>query len=70
MLQSTDQIAFLENVLLQTFGKPALIRDFDFLYCGNFNLAARVQTGEGTFFVKWNEQPDTCLLYTSPSPRD
>lgn len=55
MLQTTDQFQFLESALFETFGKPVVMRDFQFLYCGNFNLAARVETDLGTYFVKWNQ---------------
>jgi protein-ribulosamine 3-kinase len=55
MLQTTDQFQFLESVLFETFGRPVQMQDFQFLYCGNFNLAARVTTDLGTYFVKWNQ---------------
>jgi fructosamine-3-kinase len=55
MLQTTDQFQFLESALFETLGQPVELRDFQFLYCGNFNLAARVETQLGTYFVKWNQ---------------
>jgi protein-ribulosamine 3-kinase len=55
MFQSTDQYHFIEGVLEDTLGQRPDVREFHFLYCGNFNLAAKVATAQGIFFVKWNE---------------
>jgi fructosamine-3-kinase len=52
--QNTAQLQFIESVLFDTLGHEAQLQDFQFLYGGNFNLAVRVQTPEGAFFIKWN----------------
>ncbi len=55
MLQTHYQVQFIESILQESLGNEAVIKDFSFLYCGNFNLAARVETKEGKFFIKWNK---------------
>ena len=44
-------------------GLPAFFRLF--LFC-----RARFLTVDGTQIHAWTDQPEGCLLYTSPSPRD
>ena len=53
--QNTAQYQFIESALLSTFGREPEVQDFQFLYGGNFSLAARVVTPDGPFFVKWNQ---------------
>ncbi len=53
--QNTAQLQFIESVLFDTLGHEADLQDFQFLYGGNFNLAVRVRTPEGAFFIKWNQ---------------
>ncbi len=55
MFQSADQYQFLESVLFETLGFQPEVREFQFIYGGNFNLAAKVLTAEGSFFIKWNQ---------------
>lgn len=55
LFQNTAQLQFIESILLTTFGHEADMQDFQFLYGGNFSLAARVVTPEGAFFIKWNQ---------------
>jgi protein-ribulosamine 3-kinase len=55
MLQSHYQVQFIESILADSLGNEAVLKDFQFLYCGNFNLAARVTTKSGKYFIKWNK---------------
>jgi protein-ribulosamine 3-kinase len=55
MLQTHYQVQFIESILFESLGQEATLLDFQFLYCGNFNLAARVETKAGKFFIKWNK---------------
>lgn len=55
MLQSHYQVQFIESILQKSLGDEAVLKDFQFLYCGNFNLAARVVTQSGKYFIKWNK---------------
>jgi protein-ribulosamine 3-kinase len=55
MLQSHYQVQFIESILQESLGNEAVLKDFQFLYCGNFNLAARVITQSGKYFIKWNK---------------
>ncbi len=55
MLQSHYQVQFIESILFENLGPEAILKDFQFLYCGNFNLAARVVTKSGKYFIKWNK---------------
>lgn len=55
MLQTHYQVQFIESILADSLGKEAILKDFQFLYCGNFNLAARVETESGRYFIKWNK---------------
>ncbi|MES2796727.1 MAG: fructosamine kinase family protein [Bacteroidota bacterium] len=55
MLQTHYQVQFIESILFESLGEEAVLKDFQFLYCGNFNLAARVETKTGKYFIKWNK---------------
>jgi protein-ribulosamine 3-kinase len=55
MLQTHYQVQFIESILFESLGQEATLLDFQFLYCGNFNLAARVITKTGKYFIKWNK---------------
>ncbi len=55
MLQTHYQVQFIESILADSLGKGTVLKDFQFLYCGNFNLAARVETANGKYFIKWNK---------------
>lgn len=55
MLQSHYQVQFIESILHESLGNETVLKDFQFLYCGNFNLAARVITKSGKYFIKWNK---------------
>jgi protein-ribulosamine 3-kinase len=55
MLQSHYQVQFIESILSESLGHEAELKDFQFLYCGNFNLAAKVTTKSGKYFIKWNQ---------------
>jgi protein-ribulosamine 3-kinase len=55
MLQSHYQVQFIDSILKDSLGQNTELIDFHFLYCGNFNLAARVETKAGKYFVKWNK---------------
>jgi protein-ribulosamine 3-kinase len=55
MLQTHYQVQFIESILADSLGKEGILKDFQFLYCGNFNLAARVETKTGKYFIKWNQ---------------
>jgi protein-ribulosamine 3-kinase len=55
MLQSHYQVEFVENIVVESLGEGTKLNNFQFLYCGNFNLAALVDTTKGKYFVKWNK---------------
>jgi protein-ribulosamine 3-kinase len=62
MLQSHYQVQFIESIITESLGANAILKDFHFLYCGNFNLAARVSTNLGRFFIKWNQGDHTGMF--------
>lgn len=62
MLQSHYQVQFIESIVHESLGQEVQLRDFHFLYCGNFNLAARVLTSAGRFFIKWNQGDHTGMF--------
>ncbi|MFT4032348.1 MAG: fructosamine kinase family protein [Siphonobacter sp.] len=41
--------------MLETLGIQPEVQDFQFLYGGNFNLAAKVTTNGHSYFIKWNQ---------------
>jgi protein-ribulosamine 3-kinase len=51
-----EQIQFFESVLFASFGFELKIESYRFLGGGNINNAVRLDTHQGTFFLKWNEQ--------------
>jgi protein-ribulosamine 3-kinase len=55
MLQSHYQVEFVESIVTTSLGADTVLNNFQFLYCGNFNLAAVVDTTKGKYFVKWNK---------------
>jgi protein-ribulosamine 3-kinase len=55
MLQSHYQVQFIDSILKDSLGEKTKLKDFHFLYCGNFNLAAYAETNAGKYFVKWNK---------------
>ena len=46
---------FFEEALFLAFGRHIPIRGFQFASGGCINNAVRLQTAEGDFFIKWNE---------------
>jgi protein-ribulosamine 3-kinase len=54
MFQTQEKFQFIESILFDLLGHEPEVSDWQFFYGGNFNLAVRVKTPEGHFFVKWN----------------
>ncbi len=50
-----DQIQFLESILFEGLGREVSVDSYQFLSGGDINTALRIDTGEGYYFVKWNE---------------
>jgi fructosamine-3-kinase len=50
-----DQIQFLESILFEGLGREVSVEDYQFLSGGDVNTSLRIDTGEGYYFVKWNE---------------
>jgi fructosamine-3-kinase len=50
-----DQIQFLESILFEGLGHEVAVESYQFLSGGDINTALRIDTGEGYYFVKWNE---------------
>lgn len=51
-----DNTQFFEQVLFKSTGKALQVKDVQFLSGGCINNAVRLLSGEGDFFLKWNEQ--------------
>lgn len=49
------QIQFFESILFEGLGHEVVVDGYQFLSGGNINNAVRVDTDEGFFFIKWNE---------------
>lgn len=54
MFDAGAQQQFLDAVLFQSFGKELKAKSFTFLVGGNINNALKIQSEEGSFFLKWN----------------
>ncbi|MCC5944031.1 MAG: fructosamine kinase family protein [Bernardetiaceae bacterium] len=52
---STDQDEFFEQILFRALGTSVSLKRFEFLSGGCINMAVRLDTEEGSFFLKWNE---------------
>lgn len=50
-----DNTPFFEQVLFESTGTELQVQDVQFKTGGCINNAVRVKTGEGSFFLKWNE---------------
>jgi fructosamine-3-kinase len=54
MISGEEQIQFFERVLFESLGKETNINSFDFVSGGCINNAVKLNTSQGTFFIKWN----------------
>ena len=52
--QPQEQFQFVEEIMQQHVTGTDKIEDFEFFYGGNFNLAGRIKTKSGDYFIKWN----------------
>jgi fructosamine-3-kinase len=55
MALDTNQTQFFESILFESLGCVVHVLGFQFIAGGSINTAVKVETDEGTFFVKWNE---------------
>jgi len=55
MALDTNQRQFFESILFESLGCVVHVLGFQLIAGGNINTAVKVDTDEGTFFVKWNE---------------
>ncbi|MCS7003787.1 MAG: fructosamine kinase family protein [Cytophagales bacterium] len=53
---------FFESALLQC-GILAEVQSYEFVAGGCINVAAKVQTNKGTFFIKWNEHENAIEMF-------
>jgi fructosamine-3-kinase len=52
----SEQVQFFESLLFECLGAEISVESYRFLSGGNINTAVRLETEEGYFFLKWNEQ--------------
>jgi fructosamine-3-kinase len=57
-----DHLQFLESILFEAIGHDISVEGYQFLAGGDCNVAVKVETSEGSYFVKWNEQADDLLF--------
>jgi protein-ribulosamine 3-kinase len=50
-----EQIQFFESILFENLGITPTVHSYQMLSGGNINNAVKLETSEGFFFVKWNE---------------
>lgn len=55
MALDTNQTQFFESILFESLGCVVHVLGFQLIAGGSINTAVKVDTDEGTFFVKWNE---------------
>ena len=53
----TDQNVFFETAIFQSVGKEVDIRFIHFITGGCINQTIQLDTDQGSFFLKWNEEP-------------
>jgi protein-ribulosamine 3-kinase len=58
MFTAADQDQFFAQVLFIATGQPEPVRQMEFVSGGCINLAVRLQTSLGDFFLKFNELPE------------
>ncbi|CCH56326.1 Fructosamine/Ketosamine-3-kinase [Fibrisoma limi BUZ 3] len=58
-----EQFAFFESILFLALGQPVDVLETQFLSGGDINMAARVFSSEGVFFVKWNQTPASNTMF-------
>lgn len=59
---TTDYTQFFESVLFQTFGKQLPVKSYQFVTGGCINNSVRIETTEGYYFLKWNENEDNDMF--------
>jgi protein-ribulosamine 3-kinase len=55
MALDTNQTQFFESILFESLGCVVHVLGFQFVSGGSINTAVKVDSDEGSFFVKWNE---------------
>jgi fructosamine-3-kinase len=54
--ETQAQYQFIDKIIQQHIGENAEVKDLEFFYGGNFNLAVRVQLqNSDEYFIKWNQ---------------
>jgi protein-ribulosamine 3-kinase len=55
MALDTNQTQFFESILFESLGCVVHVLSFRFISGGSINTAVKVDSDEGSFFIKWNE---------------
>jgi len=55
MALDTNQTQFFESILFESLGCVVHVLSFQFISGGSINTAVKVDSDEGSFFIKWNE---------------
>lgn len=58
----THHDQFFESALFQTIGRPLKVRSYQFITGGCINNSLRLETDEGSYFLKWNEDADNDMF--------
>ena len=54
--ETQAQYQFIDKIIQHHLGSTTKVKDLEFFYGGNFNLAVRVQLQNGEeYFIKWNQ---------------
>ena len=63
MNSSDDLIQLFESALFQSLGKEQAITNYEPVYGGSINQTIKLETTENTYFLKWNNEPETDDLF-------
>ena len=54
--ETQAQYQFIDKIIQHHLGENTVVKDLEFFYGGNFNLAVRVKLqNEEEYFIKWNQ---------------
>ncbi len=58
----TDNSGFFESAMFQSLGQKVIIKSSRFVSGGCINNTLKLETDQGPYFIKWNDDPDNDMF--------